>query len=57
MNNIVHKIIAWEDGTMTDKEEVIAFFQELIDTKMINNLQGMYQRQASRFIDMGVCHR
>ena len=54
--DIIDKIIAWEVGEMTSKDEVITFFQELIDTGTINHLQGTYGRQAQRFIDMGVCH-
>ena len=49
------KIRKYEWGHMKDKE-LFAFFQELIDTGMINRLQGHYGRVAQNLIDEGVCH-
>lgn len=48
-------IMAYEDGDMTD-EEVVAFFQRLIDSDMVWGLQGSYGRTAARLIEMGRCH-
>lgn len=52
----VDKIIAWEAGQMTDKEEVIVFFQELIDDDLAWQLHGSYGRMAQALIDNGYCH-
>ena len=48
------KIIDYENGKMSE-EEVIEFFQYLIDTKMLRNFQGHYQRTAMFFIEEGLC--
>jgi hypothetical protein len=52
--NISNKIIDYENGKMTDKE-VVEFFQYLIDSKMLYNLQGHYQRIARFFLEEGLC--
>ena len=54
--DMLDKIIAWEGGEMTTEEEVISFFQELINNGMAWTLQGSYGRTAKDLIDMGVCH-
>lgn len=51
--DIVEDIINYEAGTMTE-EEVIAFFQELLDTGMIKHLQGSYQRAAQDLLQAGL---
>jgi len=56
MSNIVDKIIDFETGMMQTEEEVIEFFQELIDTGMAWSLQGSYGRMASALIEEGYCH-
>ena len=53
--NLVDKIIAWEQGEMTSEEEVVSFFQELIDTGMVWTLQGAYGRTAMSLIHGGYC--
>ena len=50
----VSKIIAYENNEMT-QEEVIEFFQELIDTGHAWRLQGHYGRTALRLIEYGLC--
>ena len=50
------KIIAYENNEMT-QEEVIEFFQELIDTGHAWRLQGHYGRTALRLIEYGYCRR
>jgi hypothetical protein len=52
----VSKIIAYENNEMT-QEEVIEFFQELIDTGHAWRLQGHYGRTALRLIEYGYCRR
>jgi hypothetical protein len=49
---IVDKIIDFEEGNLTD-DEVIELFQELVDTGMINQLQGFYQRTARDLWEAG----
>lgn len=51
--DVVSKIIAFETGTMETEEEVIEFFQELVDSGMAWQLQGSYGRMAQRLIDAG----
>jgi len=53
-NTMVDKIINYEQGTMRD-EDVVPFFQELIDTGLAWKLQGHYGRTAMRFIEDGLC--
>ena len=50
------KIIAYENGEMS-QEQVIEFFQELIDTGAAWELQGHYGRTALRLIEYGYCRR
>jgi hypothetical protein len=56
MADIVNKIIAFESGEMDD-DEIVEFFQELIDNGMAWTLQGSYGRLATRLILEGRCHR
>ncbi len=53
---MVDRIIAYEDGTLTE-EETIELFQELIDNGIAWQLQGHYSRTATSLIEEGVCHR
>ena len=52
--NLVDKIMDFESGEMND-QEVIEFFQELIDTGQAWSLQGSYGRTAQALIDEGYC--
>jgi hypothetical protein len=47
-------IMAWEDGNMTEAEE-IDFFQRLINSGEAWKLQGKYGRNAERLIEAGLC--
>jgi hypothetical protein len=47
------KIIAYENGEMTDEGELIALFQELVDSGIAWELQGHYSRVAQQYIDCG----
>ena len=51
---MVDKIVSYENGEM-DEEEVVIFFQELIDTGLVWNLQGHYGRVAVKLIGDGLC--
>lgn len=48
----VNKIISYESGEM-DSEEVISFFQEMLDSGLVWNLQGHYGRTAVALIKAG----
>jgi len=50
----VDSIIRYESGEMDD-DEVVSFFQELIDSGMAWRLQGSYGRMAQRLINDGLC--
>jgi hypothetical protein len=50
----VGKIMAYEAGEM-DEDEVVQFFQELIDTGTAWTLQGSYGRMAAALIESGQC--
>lgn len=50
----VDQIIAYENGEM-DEEQVIEFFQGLIDSGLAWSLQGSYGRTAAYLIDSGRC--
>jgi len=52
--DIVDQIIAFENGEM-EKEEATKFFQELIDTGMVWELQGSYGRTAKALIQGNLC--
>ncbi len=52
MGNLVTDIMNYEEGKM-DEDEVIPFFQRLVDTGVIWHLQGAYQRAAQNLIDRG----
>ena len=49
-------IIRWECGDMETEEEVITFFQQLIDTGLAWTLQGSYGRMAQSLIENGHCN-
>jgi hypothetical protein len=47
-------IIAYENGEL-DEEEIISFFQELINSGLAWQLQGSYGRMAASLIESGYC--
>jgi hypothetical protein len=51
--DVVDQIIAYESGEM-DEDEMIEFFQELVDSGMAWQLQGHYGRTAQALIEAGV---
>ena len=50
---MVQDIMSYEAGEMTE-EEMIAFFQRLLSTGLIHDLQGSYQRTALSLIEAGL---
>lgn len=53
MSDTVSQIIAWENGEL-DSDAEIQFFQDLIDSGIINGLQGCYQRRAYQLLNDGL---
>ncbi len=49
---LISSIIEYENGELTD-EEVIEFFQELVDSGLAWTLQGSYGRMAEYLISIG----
>ncbi len=54
MRDMVAKIIAFETGMMKE-DEIVSFFQELIDNGTAWTLQGSYGRLATHLINAGKC--
>ena len=50
---MIEEIIRYENGEMTD-EEVITFFQGLVNTGLAWSLQGHYGRTAQALIEEGL---
>ena len=50
------KIIAYENGELEDAEETVEFFQEIIDSGLVWQLQGHYQRVAIALVEAGLCN-
>lgn len=55
--NLTDKIINYECGLMEDFDELVQFFQELIDSGLAWSLQGHYGRTATALINEGLCTR
>ena len=51
---MVDKIVKYESGEMS-VEEVVDFFQELINSGLCWQLQGHYGRTARHLIEQGLC--
>ena len=49
-------IVEGFDGEDHEYEEIIAAWQQLIDTGAAFQLQGWYGRTASQLIEQGICH-
>ncbi len=50
----VNDIVSYENGEM-EEEEMIEFFQNLINSGMAWTLQGSYGRMAMRLVEDGFC--
>lgn len=49
LNKLVEEVSKYESGQMSE-EEAVGFFQDLVDSGMIWQLQGSYQREAVRLL-------
>jgi hypothetical protein len=56
MSEMLTQMIAYEQGEL-DEDEVIAFFQHLVDTGIAWQLQGSYGRTAMALIESGAVSR
>lgn len=54
MENLLDKMMAWEDDSLNESD-TIELFQHLIDTGQAWTLQGAYGRMAAYLIDTGHC--
>lgn len=52
----IELMMAYEEGELGE-EQTIDLFQELIDSGLVWQLQGLYGRTAAAFIEAGLCHR
>ena len=53
---MLDRLIRYENGEM-EEDEVITFFQEMINSGVVWTLQGHYGRVARGLIDYGLCTR
>lgn len=51
--DLVDRIMDYEQGNL-DQEEMVEFFQELVDEGLAWRLQGHYGRTATRLIEAGL---
>jgi hypothetical protein len=54
LSDLTERVTRYESGEM-EEDEIVAFFQYLIDTGMVWNLQGSYGRTATDLINEGLC--
>ena len=54
-DTMMNQILRYESGDMTDHDELVKFFQELINSGMAWKLQGDYGRNAVALIQTGLC--
>ena len=55
--DLIDLIIRYETGSMDTTDEIISFFQRIIDTGLVWNLQGHYSRTAKALIEQGYCRQ
>ena len=53
MRLLVDQLIAYEEGQLTEDQE-IALFEQLVETGMCWQLQGHYQRVAATLTEAGL---
>lgn len=53
-DEVVNDVMAYEAGNLS-QDQTIIFFQKLIDTGLVLQLQGSYGRLAKQLIDAGLC--
>ena len=56
VKNLASLTLEYENGLMSE-EEVINFFQELINSELAWDLQGHYGRMAKHLIEIGLCRK
>lgn len=56
MNNLIGSIIDYESGLMDD-DEIVAFFQEILESGLCWTLQGHYGRTAMALMEAGLIGR
>lgn len=54
VDDVLDQIIRYETGEM-DGDEIKAFFQKIIDSGLVWQLQGSYGRTANTLIAAGYC--
>lgn len=54
LSDLTERVIRYESGEMKE-DEIVTFFQYLIDTGMVWKLQGSYGRTAIDLINEGLC--
>ncbi len=47
----------YEEGEITEEEQLLEGFQAMIDDGLVWQLQGCYGRTAAALIDQGLCHK
>lgn len=55
IKDLINKVISFESGTM-HCDDMVQFFQDLIDSGLAWELPGTYGRQAKILLDSGFCH-
>lgn len=55
--DVVGFINAYEAGGNMTQEEMIRGFQHLLDSGLVWQLQGSYQRMATSLLEAGLIHR
>tara|TARA_Y100000114_G_C11718760_1_gene307360 strand:+ start:593 stop:772 length:180 start_codon:yes stop_codon:yes gene_type:complete len=58
MNKDLNDLIArYESGTMDTTEDLIEFFQRIIDTGLVWQLNAHYGKTAKALIEQGYCRK
>jgi hypothetical protein len=53
MQNLTERIVQYEQGNL-NQEQTIQLFQELVDSGLVNKLQGHYGRLAFQLMEAGL---
>jgi hypothetical protein len=51
--HLLPKVMEYESGNMTDREDIVEFFQELVNSGVAWKLQGHYGRIAQSMLETG----
>ena len=55
--DLIDLIIRYETSSMDTADEIISFFQRIIDTGLVWSLQAHYGRTAKALIEQGYCRQ